>query len=168
MHNHGSTPIALHGFSDAALNGAAAVDAGTDADMSSEIRDRLASLRATASRSAAGATAAGLRDRTRPPRREYRLVATVSHHGRGAARGHYTAAVRLRDRRKAEEEEGEAWKNKNTKKGVSFRSPLVEAGRRKELPGSSRWLSFDDDRVREVCEDEVTNGEAYLLFYELN
>ena len=118
--------------------------------------------------SAAGATAAGLRDRTRPPRREYRLVATVSHHGRGAARGHYTAAVRLRDRRKAEEEEGEAWKNKNTKKGVSFRSPLVEAGRRKELPGSSRWLSFDDDRVREVCEDEVTNGEAYLLFYELN
>ena len=59
MHNHGSTPIALHGFSDAALNGAAAVDAGTDADMSSEIRDRLASLRATASRSAAGVSATG-------------------------------------------------------------------------------------------------------------
>ena len=115
------------------------------------------------------------------PKREYRLVATVSHHGRGAAHGHYTAAVRLRDEReeaaaKAKEEEEEAKGGRQRKKqpadnkrGVSFRSPLVEAGRLQPsgASSSSRWLSFDDDRVREVCEDEVTDGGAYLLFYEL-
>ena len=110
-------------------------------------------------------------------------MATVSHHGSGAARGHYTAAVRLRERGEgAGDEEAETKtkgaKKKSTngsggssegKKGVSFRSPLVERGRQisSSSSSSSRWLFFDDDRVREVGEEEVTDGGAYLLFYEL-
>jgi hypothetical protein len=114
------------------------------------------------------------------PKREYRLVATVSHHGQGAARGHYTAAVRLRDEREREGEEeveesktrrkgksGSGSSGDGTKKDVSFRSPLIQGGKQTLAYSSSRWLSFDDDRVREVCEDEVTDGGAYLLFYEL-